>query len=238
MAGYDSRLTAWLTKHSITILPYNQDKKTENEIILVTEKAPDSSVMIQLTTRMAEGSYVIFMDPSTLQSGKNSTRWIPLVNKGVITRMDQVAGYYRADRWTKDHPVFKGMPSGGIMDYKYFRNLISGLALSGQYAVVAENGFSYRNAHTPLTYPDETICGATRLSMTYCSGVHIGVWDFFNGHFMVNTLNITGNLGKDPAADKLFLNMLDYASASMRKPVKKLPGNFQKHLAEIGFVEH
>jgi hypothetical protein len=97
--------------------------------------------------------------------------------------------------------------------------------------------YAYAEESNPLTYPSETICGATRISHTYCSGVHLGVWEFGRGRFIVNTLRIAENLGKDPAADRLFCNMLNFASRDTKRPMEHLPETFKRRLVEIGYQE-
>ena len=235
LCGKDSVVSHWLKVHNVNILPFNDKNRSDRQVILIVGNAQDSITMSGIVRQMACGSVVIFLSPSTFRSGKNSTRWLPLAEKGAIEMMDHVAGYYRADRWAKKHPIFNGMTSGGMLDYKYFRNIISNIALSQEYVISARSGVTNDEASIPLIYPSETICGATRISHTYCSGVHIGVWDFEQGRFIVNTLQIGVNLGKDPAADRLFSNILNFASADIDKPMTKLPENFNQKLIEIAY---
>jgi len=237
LCGTDSVVSNWLKEHKIKILPFNNTNQSKRQIILIAGKAQDSTAMLGIASQMACGSVAISLSPSTFNSGKNTTRWLPLVNKGLITLMDAIGGYYRADRWAKNHPIFDGMPSGGMMDYKYFRNIISKYALSQEYAIAAKSVLTDDEASTPLTYPSEAVCGATRISHTYCSGVHVGVWDFGQGRFIVNTLHISENLSKDPAADRLFCNMLNFASHDINKLMTKLPENFNHQLIEIGYLK-
>jgi len=235
LCGKDSVVTNWLKEHHVKTLPVNKANQSKREVILIAGKAPDSTTMVTLARQMECGSIAIFLSPGTFRSGNNSTRCLPLANKGVIESMDHVAGYYRADRWTKIHPIFDGMPAGGMMDYRYFRNIISLDALSQEYSTVAKDGYSYEERSSALNYPAETVCGATRICDNYCSGIHIGVWHFGQGQFIVNTLHILENLGNDPAADRLFCNMLNFASIDMNKPMAKLPEYFNRKLTEIGY---
>ncbi len=184
--------------------------RRRRQLILITGSAPDSLTMISIAGQMARGSNVIFLSPSSFAAGKNSTRWLPLVNKGSVEPMDAVAGYYRADRWLKNHPLSDGMPCGGMMDYLYFRNIISQNALSQEYTVVAKSMYTYDEITDPLDYPRETVCGATRISHNYCSGIHLGIWDFFNGKFIVNTLHIVENLGIRPGSRQTLLQFAEF----------------------------
>ena len=234
--GKDSIVSNWLNKQNIKVSPLNTGNKSARQVIVIVgKKAQESNIMLNVARNMARGSVVIFLTPSTLRKGENPTGWIPLINKGTIEPMDHVAGYYRADRWVKKHPIFAGMPSGGMMDYKYFRNVISLNALSQEYTIRAQPAHTFAEASTPLTYPTETVCGATRISHTYSSGIQLGIWNFGNGQFIVNTLNIAENLGRDPAADRIFSNMLRFASKDIFKPLVGIPENFNQQLKEIGY---
>jgi hypothetical protein len=235
LCGEDSIVSNWLSKHKVKTLPFNTTNQSKREVILIAGKAPDSTTIVTIARQMECGSVVIFLSPSTFRSENNTTRWLPLAKKGVIESMDHVAGYYRADRWAKSHPIFNGMPAGGMMDYRYFRNIISQDALSQEYSIVANDGYSYDERYSELNYPAETVCGATRICNNYCSGIHLGVWDFGHGRFFVNTLHIIENLGKDPAADRLFCNMINFASVGIDKPMTKLPEDFNLKLTEIGY---
>jgi hypothetical protein len=235
VCGNDSIVTSWIKGHGIKIKPFSEENKLKRQLILIIGNAPDSLKMIRIIRQMATGSAVVFLSPSTFRSGKNTTRWLPLEKKGTVQPMDAVAGYYRADRWAKKHPLFDNMPTGGMMDYKYFRNIISKEALSQEYTIVAKTMYTYDEVSSPLDYPSETVCGATRISHNYCSGIHLGVWYFGQGRFIVNTLHIAEYLGRDYAADRLFCNILNYASSELKIPVSKLPDDFDKILKKIGY---
>ena len=147
--------------------------------------------------------------------------------------MDHVEGYYRADRWSKKHPVFDGLPSGGMMDYKFYRNIISKYALSQEYVIPGKAAHTDEEISAPLTYPSEAVCCATRISHTYCSGIHLGIWDMGQGKFIVNTLNIAENLDRDPAADRLFYNLLRYASENTGNSEVNMHENIGLYLQKI-----
>jgi hypothetical protein len=90
-------------------------------------------------------------------------------------------------------------------------------------------------AMAPFDRPTEAVSGSIRTNSEYVSGLHIGVWDFGAGRFIVSTLRIRDNLGTDPAAERLVRNMLNYAARDLDKPVVDLPGDFQQQLQAIGY---
>jgi len=234
LVGNDSIVRNWLTEHHCKVLPFSGEQ-TQRQTVIISGQAPDSITMLRVARQMARGSTVIFLEPASLRKGNNPTYWLPLDKKGTVAPMDDVAGYYRADRWVKKHPFFEGLPSGGMMDYIYFRNIISKNAISGHTTVPDKGPHTFVEKEVPFTYPAETVCGATRISHTYCSGVQLGIWNFEKGKCIVNTLNIAENLGKDPAADRLFCNILNYASRDLNSPLAALPADINLRLAEIGY---
>ena len=92
-----------------------------------------------------------------------------------------------------------------------------------------------RPVMSPLDRPTEAVCGSIRTNSEYVSGLHIGVWNFGAGRFIVNTLNIRDNLNTDPAAERLMRNMLNYAARDTDKPAVELPADFQQQLKAIGY---
>lgn len=90
-------------------------------------------------------------------------------------------------------------------------------------------------AAAPLDRPAEAVCGSIRTNSEYVSGLHVGVWNFGAGRFIVNTLRIRENLGSNPAAERLLRNMLTYAARGTDQPAAALPADFQQQLKTIGY---
>jgi hypothetical protein len=237
LCGSDPVVSTWLSRHNIKVSTLDKTNQTKRQVIVIVGEAQDEPTMQSVAQQMMCGSTVVFLSPATFKKGKDKTGWLPLNRKGILAAVDNVGGYYRADRWVKKHPIFDEMPSGGMMDYLYFRNIISEEAISQENTKVSKANYTYDEISVPLIYPSETVCGATRISHDYCSGIHLGIWSFGQGLFIANTLHIAENLGKDPAADRLFSNMLNFAVRSTGEPMKELPENFVQRLNEIGYAE-
>jgi len=63
----------------------------------------------------------------------------------------------------------------------------------------------------------------------------VSVYPFGSGTFILNNLLIRNNLGTHPAAERLFSNLLNYASRDQGKPIEKLPVVFDTKLKAIGY---
>ena len=83
--------------------------------------------------------------------------------------------------------------------------------------------------------PKEAIAGAIKASQDYSSGLIMSVYQFGSGNFILNTLLIRNNLDTHPAAERLLRNLLQYASRDQKKPIEKLPADFDIKLKAIGY---
>ena len=116
----------------------------------------------------------------------------------------------------KPHPVFECLAAGGIMDWYCYLQVTPQLLFDGQdppeeviAAAVAPGGEQEGNA------------GAFR------SGVIAASYRFGAGRFIINTLRILENLDKNPAADRLLVNMIRYAAGLVERTPATLGSDFQ-----------
>ena len=124
---------------------------------------------------------------------------------------------YHPDQWSKRHPIFDGLPTGKIMDYTYYREIVPNPTFVG------------------LDPPPEAVAGGIDSSYGYFSGLYVAVYDLAAGRFILNTLKVRENLGKDPVAERFLRNMLRYAARDLGKAVEELPADFDKRLDELGY---
>jgi len=216
--GEDAELAKWLADHGIRARPFAAGAQSAREVILVSASpaAPGGAEAFrELATHIARGSIAIFLSPDVFKQGDNLIGWLPLANKGAPT---VIGGWlYLKDEWAKKHPIFDGLPCGGLMDYTFYREIIPDAVWSGQDA------------------PAEAVAGANRTSQDYASGLLVAVYELAAGRFVLNTLHIRENLGKHPAAERLLRNMLRYAARDAGKPLADLPPDFDAQLKAMGY---
>ena len=215
--GDDPPLRQWLDKHHIRNRPFAAGTPDTREVILVGTTAPagGSQAWKQLVERSARGASIVFLSPQVFRDGDHSTRWLPLPNKGVYRRM--MGWLYHEDQWAKRHAVFVGLPCGGLMDYAFYREMIANEVFVG------------------LDPPCQAIAGANDCSFDYSAGLIVAQYRLGAGQFLLNTLLICENLGRNPVAERLLRNMLRYAAADIEKPTEPLPEDFAATLKELGY---
>jgi len=176
-------------------------KLESRELILVGLPAdPDRTLerMSDLTRRIYAGSTVIFLDPAVFSNGVDSTAYLPLVNRGkTYTATDWL---YHKECVTRRHPVFTGLQSPGIMDWDYYGPVVPHKIYEG------------------LDTPDEMIAASFTVGhhsypMGYTWGLLIGAYRLGAGKIILSTPYILENLDVHPAADRLLLNLIHWASA-------------------------
>ena len=216
--GEDAELAQWLDEEGIGTRKFSAEPPSEREVILVgrhPEHPGGAEAFAQLARRMASGSTVVFLDQAVFDKPGQPTGWLPLANKGGIGKSLHIV--YHPDQWTKRHPIFDGLPTGRIMDYTYYREIVPDPTFVG------------------LDPPPEAVAGGITTSYGYFSGLYVAVYDFGAGRFILNTLFIREHVGEDPVAERLIRNMLRYATRDLDKPVAELPVDFDKTLDAIGY---
>jgi beta-galactosidase len=217
--GVDTLLTNWLASHNIKTRPFNEEKQKSREIILVGIHPPENkdtlSAFTSLIQHIARGSNAIFLSPEIFTRDRNKVAFLPLQKKGTLSR--EWSWLYLIDEWSKRHPIFEGLPSGGLMDHPFYRELIPDTFWRGQ------------------DPPKEAVAGGIKASQAYFSGLMMSVNQFGDGIFILNTLLIRNNLGTHPAAERLLRNLLLYAAYDKEKPLEKLPSDFDINLKAIGY---
>ncbi len=217
--GVDSVLMRWLTDHHFKTHPFNANQQKLREVILVGANPPSGGdTLLSFTSLMqhiARGSNAVFLAPEVFRQRTNKVRFLPLEKKGSLSNM--YSWLYLKDEWAKQHPIFEALPAGGLMDHQFYREIIPASAWISQ------------------DPPKEAVAGAIKASLDYASGLMVSVNSFGAGNFVLNTLLIRENLGIHPAAERLLRNMLHFAALDQKKPIEKLPQDFESKLRAIGY---
>jgi hypothetical protein len=218
LMSQDAGLSQWLAGHGIRHRPYAPGVSAAREVILAAGKpAADPAVVFpDLARRIAGGSTVIFLTTDTYAKGGESTGWLPLRTKGSVNGIER--WLYHADDWAKRHPIFEGLPAGGLMDYDYYRELIPDVVFAD------------------TEPPADQVAGAINASHGYYqSGLLVAVYKFGAGEFILNSLRICENLGKAPPAERLLRNLLRFAARDTAQPPAALPADFAEQLKTVGY---
>jgi len=193
LAGEDAELVKWLADHGIRCRPLGAGEAATREVILVSRTPPPFE---ELWRRVERGATAVFLSPDVLNKGDQPLGWLPLASKGTAT---PIRGWlYLKDEWAKRHPIFDGLPSGGLMDYTFYREIIPDTVLVGQ------------------DPPAEAVAGAIKASQDYSSGLMLAVYESGAGRLILNTLLIRENLGTHPVAERLLRNLLNHAANPTR----------------------
>jgi len=222
--GDDPELATWLQQNGIKAQPYQPGPSTTRQVVLVSN-APNAGgtpdAWRDLATRIAQGSTAIFLCPDVFKKEDKDLGWLPLANKGGLYMVSEYTfpQVYPKDEWAKKHPLFDGLPCGGLMDYTFYREIIPDIRYGGQ------------------DTPNEAVAGSFRTSHpgAYWCDTMLSVCKFGEGRFILNALRVRQELGHDPTAERLLRNMLRYAATDAGKPTAPDPGELTKLLTSIGY---
>ncbi len=229
LCGEDSELAAWLKANGIKTRLFDS---SENglQVILVSGKSTlpgGEAAFGELVRRIAQGSSIIFLSPEVFRNDENALGMVPLRNKGSLTSIRQ--SLYVRDHWHKDHMIFDGLSPGGMLDWVKFAEIIPDVGFSGwqNYLNIKSDSKYLRQ-----NFPDEVIAASSYAAMLtdFSSTLLLAKYKLGNGSFIINTLRIRENIGKDPVAERLLRNMLRYASQNVAKKLAPLPADFDDRL--------
>ena len=195
--GGDPGLSQWLHEHDTATRPFGAEDATRHEVILVGDQPPAgdrAAAFAALNQRVEQGATAIFLCPSVFADGANPAAWLPSSAKGALVGLN--SWLYLMDAWGKDHPIFDGLPSNGLLDYVYYREIIR------------DTAFAFDQP------PAEAVAGGIEAAVNYSSGLLLSVHNHGSGRFILTTLLIRENLGAHPAAERLLRNMLRYAAST------------------------
>jgi hypothetical protein len=197
--GIDTKAQQWLAAHGLTVQTIDAVIPADVKLILVGLPAqPDiPKVWDDLKQRMTAGAAVLFLSPRLFMQHPPAMAWLPLKSQGrCYTFADWL---YHKECVARRHPVFDGLTGPGILDMDYYGPVIP-------HEVFAD-----------IDTPDDTIAAAFAtgyydLPGGYGCSVLIGAWKSGEGRFILSTPYLLENLDTHPAADRLLLNLIAYAS--------------------------
>jgi len=216
-------IDSWLKLHGVTAAPLSDNATGAREVILVGDVSDKSRSddWVKLAARVATGSTAVFLSPLAFKRGKDPTGWMPLANKGRVYEFYD--WLYHKECVAKPHPVFDGLQGNGMLDWYYYGPVWPHYLFDGQ-----DN-------------PSEVIAAAFATGYTAeggsPSGVLLGAYKFGAGQFIVNTFPILDNIDRHPVADRLLLNLIQYAMDSAQGPQTPLPGDFEGWLKSVHYLD-
>ena len=186
--GQDQGLAGWLESKGIKTQPFGP-KPIPHEVILVGRVAGDD--WAALTQRIEAGATVIFLCTAVFAKKDQPTALLPLADKGSLVSVSD--WLYQNNDWAKNHPIFKGLPTG-LLSYQFYREILGDKFFSGQ------------------TPPDEVVAGMINTSIGYNSGLTVAVYRRGQGRLVLNSLLVRENLAVEashPVAERILRNMLN-----------------------------
>lgn len=222
-AMIEPRVTDWLKSRGVEVVPFESAPADARQIILVgdgNDSNVDVATRTDLLRRVAQGSVAVFLTPGVFKKGEDPVGWLPLKNKGKLIGFSD--WLYHKECVAKKHALFDGLLPQGVMDWDYYGPIITNKFFEGQ------------DTPDDIAAAAFAICHSGRPD-GFASGVMLGAYPFVNGRIILNTFNVLGNVDKHPAADRLLLNMIEYAVQSTGQPMAPFPTDFDTILKDIGY---
>jgi hypothetical protein len=221
--GISGPITSWLNARGVITSPFQDANSGRRELILVGDVSETSSLAQwrRLLERMMTGSAVVFLSPHAFNHEKDSAARLPLTKKGRVYEFND--WLYHKECVAKPHRIFEGLQGKGILDWYYYGAVLPRYVFDGQ--------------DTPAELIAASFATGYSTPGGYASGVLLGAYKLGAGQFLVNTFSILENVDKHPAADRLLLNLIQYAAETTRESPTPPPANLSDLLRELGYAD-
>jgi len=157
------------------------------------------ALFAKLVAMARNGSRIFFANRHIFNGPSGNTHFLPIENKPVIAgEADWL--YHQEYLAKRKNPYFKGLPKG-IMDWEYYMYLVNGMHFKGGQTPDVTSAASFG---TGCINPDG-----------YYGGFNIGTYRIGKGAITVTSYNLVENIGINPAADRLLLNILSAEDAAL-----------------------
>lgn len=193
--GFDARRRHWLEVRGFQCRAYTPGTERPRGLILVGNVPPGPRTAERwrgLRRAIEAGATVLALSAQPFRGEPADLPW------GAELRAREFYDWlYHKEIVGKRHPVFAGLPAGGILDWHVYE------------AVAGPDLFDCADT------PDEVIAAAFAVGYSCRGGYNTGIvtalkrWG--KGCLYFNALRVFENLGQHPTADRLLLNLLAYA---------------------------
>ena len=194
LCGCPSELATRLSRQGFTTSAFDPSSPAGDTPVIVGADLPDdhrADTLAALVKAAEAGATVAFLSQEAFGSADDALDVLPFPGE---KKRHRIGGWlYLKDEWTRRHPIFDGLPSGGLMDYAVYRD------------VIPDAVYVFGEA------PDEVVAGAIKTSQDYDSGLMVSVHRHGRGRIIMSTLHLIDRVGTDPVAERILRNMIAYA---------------------------
>ncbi len=195
--GVGQETRTWLEAHGAILHGWNEPRYGRTDLILVgglpDPESPDSGPE-SLWERAEAGSTVLVLSPDVWTDELNCGTRLPFQQKSESGKI--LNWLYHMECVALPHPYFDGLPGKGMLDGDVYGTLIPNRFLRGGKPPDEVAAVSFA-----IGYPGPT---------GYDAGVLLAAYRHGAGRIVLNTFRILENLGKNPAADRMFFNLLTF----------------------------
>ena len=191
-------LARFLSKARITVKAFDASTPRSTPVLVTGTKPGNPADLLKF---IAAGGTAVYLQGVATRLKQGDSAALPFT-----ARVEPAQGLWTCiPHLVDDHPVFAGLPARCMMR-EIYENVWATQTLRNMpgEAIVASIGFEWFSRDHKMQYsgPGESWWGTD-----------LAVVPYEKGRAVVSQLRIVENLGKDPVADKILLNLVDWTTA-------------------------
>jgi Beta-galactosidase/beta-glucuronidase len=204
--GLNAATEHFLSEKGVKITPLSEADESKKSVVLVGDISGDKSAVWEKLNHLLDcGCRVIAASRYAFERDGDYSYYMPMANKpqSIPNGRHNLDWLYHKEYLTRrGHAYFSGLPTG-IMDMEYWMYLLN------------SHYFTCDDIALPETTVSACFGPGISNSSGYSGGFNIGVYKVGNGALVLNSYSILENIGVNPAADRLLVNMLNAEHAEL-----------------------
>lgn len=206
-----NKLKPFLRKKGIAFVEFDQDTPKSLPVFVVDNKAPNAALKSQfkiLEKWVRAGGTAVYLQAMLHPGSAYWSAQLPSDEVLPIRKEKKHAFglWVGVSHIVTDHPVFEGLPVNCMMGQEY-ENVWSPYVLKDMGGELIVGSVSYGFYGGPDQHKQ---CYKGPEPAFY--GMDMGVVPHGKGRYVLNTLRLVENLGKDPVADKILFNLINWTA--------------------------
>lgn len=195
-----------LSEKGIEVITLKDSDVHVPAVVLVGDVADEDkeTVFAKINAMAQAGSRVFVASRFSLTKGEEYCHYLPFEDKPDSYPHNRVSAdwLYHKEYIAKRHEYFEGLPCGRIMDWEYYMQLVGGSA--------------FRDGRMPDEVQAACVGTGNINANGYDGGFNLGTYNIGKGAVTVTSFKIVENIGDNPAADRLLINILNTEAKKLK----------------------
>ena len=204
--GLNAKTSALLKSNNIELVDFLADDIGGKTVFVGLPEERTDGLFKKLYEHAQNGATIVFLCPEALAGDKNKLTRLPFENEAVCKHYRN--WIYHVDHAHKRHPAFSRLHDEGLCDMEFFGSAYPKYIL--RYLPKPDKAISVCAGIGDCMMVDDDSFWPNVNTGKPLIGLSLGEYNLGMGKIVLNTFQLTGDIGGNPVVDQMLLNLADF----------------------------